>query len=64
MTENITAQNTLDVLRRYILLDGFPVVFDVEKSRGPIFSMPRPESITLISSVSLPAILWVSITRE
>lgn len=29
-----TAQNTIDILRRHILVDGFPVVLDYEKSRG------------------------------
>ncbi|MCC6278300.1 MAG: L-lysine 6-transaminase [Oligoflexia bacterium] len=29
-----TAQNTFEVLKRHILVDGFPVVVDFEKSRG------------------------------
>ena len=30
----ITAKNTFDILRRHILVDGFPIVVDLEKSRG------------------------------
>jgi L-lysine 6-transaminase len=32
--EKINAQNTLDVLRKHILVDGYPVVLDLEKSQG------------------------------
>jgi L-lysine 6-transaminase len=32
--EKINAQNTLEVLRKHILVDGYPVVLDLEKSRG------------------------------
>jgi L-lysine 6-transaminase len=35
MTEKITAANTFEVLKRHILVDGFPIVVDLEKSRGP-----------------------------
>lgn len=34
MSEKITAQNTFEVLRRHILVDGFPVVVDLDKSHG------------------------------
>lgn len=34
MGEKITAKNTFDVLRKYILVDGFPIVVDLEKSKG------------------------------
>ncbi len=34
MPEKITADNTFDVLRRHILVDGYPIVVDLEKSRG------------------------------
>jgi L-lysine 6-transaminase len=34
MAEKITAQNTFDILRRHILVDGYPVVLDLEKSKG------------------------------
>jgi L-lysine 6-transaminase len=34
MKEKITVHNTLDVLRRHILVDGYPVVVDLEKSQG------------------------------
>ncbi len=34
MAEKITAENTFEVLRRHILVDGFPVVLDLEKSHG------------------------------
>ncbi|MDZ4677578.1 MAG: L-lysine 6-transaminase [Oligoflexia bacterium] len=34
MAEKITATNTIDVLRRHILVDGYPVVVDFEKSKG------------------------------
>ena len=34
MVEKYTAQNTFDVLRKHILVDGYPVVVDLEKSRG------------------------------
>src|SRR5471030_2756672 len=34
MSEKVTAGNTFDVLRRHILVDGFPIVVDLEKSRG------------------------------
>ncbi len=34
MSESITAQNTFEVLQRHILVDGYPVVLDLEKSQG------------------------------
>lgn len=34
MASNYTAQNTFEVLKKHILVDGFPVVLDLEKSRG------------------------------
>jgi L-lysine 6-transaminase len=35
MAEKITASNTLDTLRKHILVDGFPIVVDYDKSKGP-----------------------------
>jgi L-lysine 6-transaminase len=34
MSEKITALNTFEVLRRHILVDGFPIVVDLKNSRG------------------------------
>ena len=34
MSDQVTASNTFEVLRRHILVDGFPIVVDLEKSRG------------------------------
>src|ERR1700733_8531632 len=34
MSEKITVNNTLETLRRHILVDGYPVVVDLEKSHG------------------------------
>src|ERR1700683_1291093 len=34
MSDKITVNNTLETLRRHILVDGYPVVVDLEKSRG------------------------------
>ena len=34
MSQKITAANTFEVLKRHILVDGFPIVVDLEKSRG------------------------------
>jgi hypothetical protein len=37
MTTTITPANTLETLKKYILVDGFPIVFDLEKSKGAHF---------------------------
>jgi len=34
MTDKITVNNTLETLRHHILVDGYPVVVDLEKSHG------------------------------
>ena len=53
MVEKYTAQNTFDVLRKHILVDGYPVVVDLEKSRG---SHLIDAQLILIFSAFLPAI--------
>ena len=37
MTTTITPANTLETLKKYILVDGFPIVFDLDKSKGAHF---------------------------
>jgi hypothetical protein len=57
MSEKITVNNTLEALRRHILVDGYPIVIDLEKSRGcHLIDAQKVAKPTLIFLVSMPAI--------